>query len=103
MPNIKLPHKELTEFCRRWQVQELSLFGSVLTEAFNENSDIDMLVKFSKDARRTLFDVVTMECEMQDMLKRKVDLVMKDGIAASKNIRRKNEILSSAKVVYRDE
>ena len=75
----------------------------MLTSAFNKNSDIDILVKFVKDARRTLLDVVTMEDEMQVILQHKVELVMKDGIAASKNERRKNEIMSSAKVIYTDE
>ena len=97
---IHLPHKDIAAFCRRWEVVELSIFGSVLTPDFNDDSDIDILVKFAKNARRTLFDVVDMEDELQAILKRKVDLVMKDGISASKNTHRKNAILNSAKVIY---
>ena len=97
---IKLPLKEIESFCRRWEVVELSLFGSVLTSYFNEDSDIDVLVKFAHSSRRTLLDVARMEREIQAIFKRKVDLVLKDGIAASKNTSRRDEILNSAKVIY---
>ncbi len=97
---IHLPREDIAAFCRRWKVVELSIFASVLTPDFNDDSDIDILVKFAKNARRTLFDVVDMEDELQAILKRKVDLVMKDGISASKNTHRKNAILNNAKVIY---
>ena len=97
---IELPTKDIESFCRRWEVVELSLFGSVLTSYFNEDSDIDMLVKFAYSSRRTLLDVARMEREIRAIFKRKVDLVLKDGIAASKNIGRRDEILNSAKVIY---
>lgn len=100
--SIKLPREDIERFCHRWHIEELSLFGSVLTPDFNENSDIDVLVKFAEHARWTLFDVVSMEKEIQDIFKRKVDLVMKDGIAASRNTARKDAILGSAQVIYRD-
>lgn len=97
---IKLPRKEIESFCRRWKVAELSLFGSVLTPYFNDDSDIDVLVKFAPSSRRTLLDVVQMEDEMQDIFQRKVDLVLKGGIEDSKNTARRDEILNTAKVIY---
>lgn len=100
--SVKLPRKDIERFCRRWNIEELSLFGSVLTTDFNENSDIDILVKFSEQAKWTLFDVVSMEDEIQAIFKRKVDLVMKDGIISSRNTARKDAILGSAQVIYRD-
>ena len=99
---IVLPHKEIADFCRRWEVCELSLFGSVLTPYFNKDSDIDVLVKFVDSSRRTLFDVVQMEDEMEDIFKRKVDLVLKGGIEASKNTSRRDHILNTAKVIYNE-
>ena len=97
---IEIPHQELVSFCRRWKIVELSLFGSVLTPYFSDDSDIDVLVKFAPNSRRTLFDVAQMEDEIQDIFPRKVDLVLKGGIEASKNINRRNEILNTAKVIY---
>ena len=99
---LDLPREDIEQFCRRWHIAELSLFGSVLTPYFNENSDIDILVKFAPYAKWTLFDLVSMEDEIQVILKHKVDLVMKDGIIASKNTARKKAILGNAQVIYRD-
>jgi len=41
------PLQEIARFCQKWQIMELALFGSVLREDFNSESDVDMLVTFS--------------------------------------------------------
>jgi uncharacterized protein len=41
---ISIPKDYLREFCERNHVRKLSLFGSVLTERFRPESDVDMLV-----------------------------------------------------------
>ena len=38
----------IAEFCQRWKIMELSLFGSVLRDHFSRDSDIDMLVSFKQ-------------------------------------------------------
>jgi len=43
---IKIPKKELIALCRRYQVQKLALFGSVLGNNFSADSDVDVLVSF---------------------------------------------------------
>src|SRR5690349_12586494 len=43
---LALPHQALAEFCRRWKIRELALFGSALREDFRPESDIDLLVTF---------------------------------------------------------
>ncbi len=40
-PKIPIPETEIRSFCRRWQIVELSLFGSVLREDFQPDSDVD--------------------------------------------------------------
>jgi predicted nucleotidyltransferase len=99
-PRIELPREQIEDFCRRWQIVELSLFGSVLRDDFQPESDIDVLVSFAPDARSTLFDLVRIEDELADILGRKVDLVLKSGIERSENWIRKRAILESAQVVY---
>ena len=90
----------LAEFCRRWKVAELALFGSALREDFGPESDVDVLVTFATDADWSLFDHVKMEQELKALFKRDVDLVSRRAIERSQNwIRRKN-ILSTAQVVY---
>ncbi len=47
---IALPHQPIHEFCDRWQITELSLFGSVLRDDFRPDSDIDILAAFAPTA-----------------------------------------------------
>jgi Nucleotidyltransferase domain len=46
---ITIPGQYLREFCERNHIRKLSLFGSVLTERFRPESDVDMLVEFDPD------------------------------------------------------
>jgi len=50
-PNINIPKNKIAEFCHRWKVAEFSLFGSILTRNFRPDSDIDILVDFTPDAK----------------------------------------------------
>lgn len=40
------PEKEIENFCRRWKIVELAVFGSILREDFRPDSDIDFLARF---------------------------------------------------------
>jgi len=90
----------LADFCRRWRIVSLSLFGSVLTEDFDSQSDIDFVVDFSKDSRHSLLDLIKMETELSQLLNRKVDLMTKASLHRSKNAIRKNAILKSLTAYY---
>lgn len=91
---------DLAAFCQRWQVAELSLFGSILRNDFTENSDIDMLVAYLPTAQRGLFEKIQMQEELETLLHREVDLVSKQAIIHSRNWLRRRNILDSAQVVY---
>jgi len=97
--NIKIP-EVLTEFCQRWEIQELAFFGSVLREDFRPDSDVDILVSFLPESRWTLFDHVQMQEELEVIFGRKVDLVSRRAIERSHNRFRRASILNSAEVVY---
>jgi len=45
-------------------VVEFALFGSVLRDDFNFNSDIDVLVTFADKAQISLFDLAQMQIEL---------------------------------------
>ncbi len=77
---IKIPKKQLAEFCRRYQVQKLALFGSVLGENFCADSDVDVLVSFQPNARIGLVTFSRMQRELAALLNRPVDLVPMDGL-----------------------
>jgi predicted nucleotidyltransferase len=97
---VAIPSEQLAEFCRRWQVTELALFGSVLRPDFNEASDVDVLVTFAPEARPTLFDLAEMQDELAGLFGRPVDLLTKRGVQQSHNPLRRKAILESAQVVY---
>ncbi len=101
--NIKLPQEKITEFCQRWQIRELALFGSVLREDFNPDSDIDLLVTFAENHQWSLFDFVDMQDQLEEIFGRKVDLVSKHGIEKSRNYIRRENILNSAEIIYEAE
>ena len=97
---IDVPAEKIAAFCRRWQITELALFGSVLRDDFGPDSDVDVLVGFGEDARHTLFDLDDMELELKEIFGRKVDLVSRRGVEASRNYLRRDSILKSAQVIY---
>jgi uncharacterized protein len=98
---IDLPYEEIAAFCRRWNVSEFALFGSVLRDDFRPESDVDVLVSYiSPELAPSLFDHVDMQDELEAIFGRPVDLISKKGIELSDNRFRKKAILDSAKVVY---
>jgi len=97
---IEIPRESVADFCRRWQIRELALFGSALRADFGPDSDVDVLVRFDANSRHTLFDMVHMQEELSRILDRKVDLVSRRAIENSRNYLRKKAILDSAEVVY---
>ncbi len=95
-----LPMTEIANFCQRWQIQELALFGSVLRDDFNPNSDVDILVTFTSDADWGLLDHAKMQQELQALLHRNVDFITKRAIERSPNWLRRNEILKTAQILF---
>lgn len=91
---------KIADFCRKWKIREFSIFGSVLREDFRPGSDIDVLVTLSEEANNTLFDLVHMKEELEQILRRGVDLVSRRGIESSRNYLRKEAILGTAETVY---
>ena len=98
--HIHIPRDEITAFCKRWQVTELALFGSVLRDDFGPDSDVDVLVRFDPEARCTLFDMSRMQDELSRMLGRHVDLIERAGVEQSRNYIRRKAILQSAETIY---
>ncbi len=98
--HIEVPQEKVMAFCRRWQIKELALFGSVLRDDFRPDSDVDVLVQFTPEARHTLFDVVHMQEELQQIFGRDVDLVERTAVEQSRNYIRRKTILQSAEVIH---
>jgi len=90
----------IAKFCKQHQIKRFFLFGSILRDDFDENSDVDVLI--DTKGRRLGFRE---ECNMLDFLEamfgRKVNLVTEDAIESpSMNPYLKASILPSLRLVY---
>jgi predicted nucleotidyltransferase len=67
---------DLSKLCESHEVERLYAFGSVLTENFNEKSDVDFLVKFKPfDLSRYLENYLNLKSKLETLVGRPVDLV----------------------------
>jgi len=94
---FRIPRKKIAKFCKRWSINEFALFGSVLRPDFRPDSDVDVLVSIDPKAHIGLFEIAEMGLELEELFKRPVDLIEKEGL---RNPYRRNEILNTAKVIY---
>jgi hypothetical protein len=71
-----LPAVQVIEsLCRRWKIEELSLFGSMARGEAGPTSDADVLVSFQPGERWSLWDLVRLRDELTEVFGREVDLV----------------------------
>ena len=89
--------ESLKALAKRYEICELALFGSILSEYFTESSDIDLLVTFSEASHYSYFELLQIKESFENLLSRPVDLVEKKSI---RNPYKKSEILSTAKTIY---
>jgi hypothetical protein len=94
---IDIPQEKIVQFCRRWQIKELAIFGSALGDDFRNDSDVDVLVVLQNDAKWSLFDHMKAEEELKEIFGREVDLVEKEAIT---NPFRRHHILKNHEVIY---
>jgi len=94
---ILLNYNDIVLLCKRYSISELSIFGSSIREDFSKSSDVDILVSFDKNSEITLFDIMDLEKEFSQLLKREVDIVEKESL---KNPIRKDKILSTREIIY---
>lgn len=96
VPGIVLPDSDLGRICQRYQIKELSIFGSAVRGENRSDSDLDMLVDFLPDASVSLFQHAAAERELSELLGHKVDLVSKRALRSGL----RDEVLAQARVVY---
>jgi predicted nucleotidyltransferase len=94
MNTINLNTEEITNICQENDVAMLAVFGSVARGEATEQSDVDLLVRFSE--RKGLLALVRLERVFSETLGRKVDLLTEAAI--SPYIR--DHILNDLQVLY---
>jgi predicted nucleotidyltransferase len=72
---------KLIELCNKHKVKELYFFGSILTEKFNDISDVDLLIQFHQIELLDYFDnYMELKEELEQLFHRPVDLVENQAI-----------------------
>jgi len=92
-----VPQGKLSDFCRRWQVRELALFGVATDEGAAPGDGVGVLVTFAPEAPHDLFALAEMQAELGKVLGREVALVERAGL---RNPFRRQHILASRVVIY---
>jgi hypothetical protein len=75
---IQILQQELPSLAKQYHVESLGLFGSYVRNEQKADSDLDLLVTFSKTPGLLRF--IELENHLSDLLNVKVDLVMKDAL-----------------------
>lgn len=91
---MRINRKRLEEICRRNDIELLLVFGSVARGEETEQSDVDLLVRFSQ--RKSLLDLVRIEREFAEALGRDVDLLTEGSLSPYL----RDRILGEATVLY---
>ena len=96
MADVQIPESQLREFCQKYRVSRLALFGSRLGSDYRPDSDVDVLVRFQPDAQIGFITFSRMQRELSTMFGRQVDLVTENGL---KSLIR-DEIISDSRELY---
>ena len=87
----------ISNLCKQYNVKSLYVFGSVLTDRFNNESDVDMIVAFNQMPIENYVDnYFDLKFTLQDILKRPVDLLEEQAISNPyflQNINRTKQLL----------
>jgi predicted nucleotidyltransferase len=89
---------DIIQLCKTHKVKKLYAFGSVLTDKFNEKSDVDLLVDFTnmvvEDYAGNYFDFKFL---LQDLVKRPIDLLEEKAL---KNPYFKESVNKQRQLIY---
>jgi len=88
---------DIADFCRRWHVKELAVFGSAARGDMRPDSDVDVMVEFEDGGRPRDWGLIDMQIDLAAILGRDVDLVTKGPI---ENPFRRAAILKDLTIVY---
>lgn len=73
--------KDISQLCSKHNVKQLYAFGSVLTDKFNQDSDIDLIVDFEPiDLSQYADNYYDLKFSLEDVLQKPVDLLEEKAI-----------------------
>ena len=98
MSIIELNKQNIIDFCQKHKVKTLAVFGSVLTDRFCDDSDIDFVVDFTDvDESDYADNYLEMQEALQNLLGREIDLLENKAIRNSILLQTIND---SKQVIY---
>src|SRR4030042_1929415 len=80
------------EIRKRYHVKKIGVFGSIVRNKQTKKSDIDILVEFEK-GHKDFFNYMRLKYYLEELLDRKVDLVIKEAVKAQLRERILNEVV----------
>ena len=90
--------ERIKQLCEQYKVKNFSVFGSVLTDNFSSESDIDFVVDFEENDPLEYTDLYfQLKDKLEHLLKRQINLIEERGI---KNSFFRKEIDESKVVLY---
>ena len=87
-------------FCRNRRIREFALFGSAVTGQMRPDSDVDVVLDFDPNSRHTLFDLVDMQEELENIFGRRVDIVTRKSLQRMRNRIRKAGIEATIRTIH---
>ena len=90
-------HK-IIDLCKKHKVHKLFVFGSILTNRFNDKSDVDLVVDFYKKVVDDYFDFYfVLKYSLEELLGREIDLLEEQTI---KNPYLKKNVDATKTLIY---
>jgi hypothetical protein len=96
-PNTEFDESVLIEIAKKFNVNEIYVFGSILGNDFDEKSDVDILISFKDNINHSYFDLLELKENLSMVLNKPVDLIEKKSLI---NPYRRKEILATARMIY---
>lgn len=90
----------LTPFCQKHRIRRLDVFGSAARGASRQGSDVDLLVTLDESQLASTDELLEIAGEVEELLGRPVDFVMRQSIEQSPNRFAREHILASAVCIY---
>jgi predicted nucleotidyltransferase len=88
---------EIARLCKRHKVKELYAFGSVLSDKFDDTSDVDLVVKFDElEASQYADNYYGLKFALQEVLQRQIDMLEDQAIKNpffNKSIQSKRQLI----------
>lgn len=89
---------QIVDLCRRYSVERLFAFGSVLTDRFNDESDVDLIVDIADESPLEYADnYFNLKFGLSDLFGRPVDLLENKAL---RNAQMRKHIDESKQLIY---